>query len=166
MICGSVLCGSRHEDHIRGHYSSTLHAYAIEIGEVLFCAAPPPSVSASDRFVSFFVALLVLEQHLCVASFRLVCLCVHIEKFPGISLMRTALRRQAVSRLKTTPPRARGIRDPTSVGLRGRRICPPPDPQQGGREARGDFGPRADFGGATTDSRSSVGCPSTMFTMW
>ncbi|CAM9703960.1 unnamed protein product, partial [Ectocarpus fasciculatus] len=31
LICGSVLCGSRHEDHIRGHYNSTLHAYAIEI---------------------------------------------------------------------------------------------------------------------------------------
>ncbi|CAN0492306.1 unnamed protein product, partial [Ectocarpus sp. 12 AP-2014] len=31
LICGSVLCGSRHEDHIRGHYDSTLHAYAIEI---------------------------------------------------------------------------------------------------------------------------------------
>eukprot|EP00752_Nemacystus_decipiens_P016340 g14613.t1 len=31
LICGSVLCGSRHEDHIRGHYTNTLHAYAIEI---------------------------------------------------------------------------------------------------------------------------------------
>ncbi|CAM9103522.1 unnamed protein product, partial [Pylaiella littoralis] len=31
LICGSVLCGSRHEDHVRGHYTGTLHAYAIEI---------------------------------------------------------------------------------------------------------------------------------------
>ncbi|CAM9426718.1 unnamed protein product, partial [Hapterophycus canaliculatus] len=31
LICGSVLCGSRHEDHVGGHYTSTLHAYAIEI---------------------------------------------------------------------------------------------------------------------------------------
>ena len=36
LICGSVLCGARHEDHIRGHYNSTLHAYAIEIG--IICA--------------------------------------------------------------------------------------------------------------------------------
>lgn len=33
LICGSVLCGSRDEDHVRGHYMNTLHAYAIEIGE-------------------------------------------------------------------------------------------------------------------------------------
>ncbi|CAN0189347.1 unnamed protein product, partial [Laminaria digitata] len=31
LICGNVLCGSRHEDHVRGHYTTTLHAYAIEI---------------------------------------------------------------------------------------------------------------------------------------
>lgn len=33
LICGSVFCGSRHEDHARGHYDSTLHAYSIEIGD-------------------------------------------------------------------------------------------------------------------------------------
>lgn len=33
LICGSVLCGSRHEDHVRRHYTNTLHAYAIEIGK-------------------------------------------------------------------------------------------------------------------------------------
>ncbi|CAM9421490.1 unnamed protein product, partial [Discosporangium mesarthrocarpum] len=31
LICGIVLCGPRHEDHARRHYSSVLHAYALEI---------------------------------------------------------------------------------------------------------------------------------------
>ncbi|CAM9485074.1 unnamed protein product, partial [Choristocarpus tenellus] len=31
LICGSVLCGPRHEDHARQHYTSVLHAYALEI---------------------------------------------------------------------------------------------------------------------------------------
>lgn len=34
LICGSVFCGSRYEDHVRGHYTDTLHAYAIEIGAI------------------------------------------------------------------------------------------------------------------------------------
>lgn len=40
LICGSVLCGSRHEDHVGGHYTSTLHAYAIEIGVILCISFP------------------------------------------------------------------------------------------------------------------------------
>lgn len=35
LICGSVLCGSRHGDHVRSHYTGTLHAYALEIGAKL-----------------------------------------------------------------------------------------------------------------------------------
>lgn len=52
LICGNVFCGSRHEDHIRGHYTSTLHAYAIEIGAC-------PRCSVLHRFFVVFVVDLV-----------------------------------------------------------------------------------------------------------
>lgn len=50
-------------------------------------------------------------------------------------------------------------RDATSVGLCGGWLRPSPDPQQGGREARGGLGPRTDVGGAAPDARASVGHP-------
>lgn len=53
-------------------------------------------------------------------------------------------------------------RDAASVGLCGGRLRPPPDPQQGGREARGGLRPRTDVGGAAADARASLGYPGKM----
>lgn len=162
LICGSVLCGSRHEDHVGGHYTSTLHAYAIEIGTIIcfsrsivcrmaahetrpichFLAVEKEAKSRVEAKASSMNSAAVFfkcRTRKVAASLRRFVCTFHVWRcIPTLTH-----GGDLTSHTPHPPPRNNGrhlppgCRDAASVGFRRGRVCSPSDPQQSGWEARG-----------------------------